>query len=113
MEDFYQKDKNGILIWNPAPGEDEEVLWEGASDNGFAQGFGKLTWYHKGVVVSVYDGNMANGKPDGKGSYLFADGDSYTGTWKDGLRHGQGIHTYKDGRQKEGTWEYDQFEGAS
>jgi len=113
MADTYQKDKNGILIWNPAPGEDEEVLWEGPSDNGFAQGSGKLTWYHKGAIVSVYEGDMLNGKPHGKGSYHFADGDHYAGEWNDGLRHGNGIHTYKDGHRKEGVWEIDQYKDES
>jgi hypothetical protein len=42
--DYFQKDLNGTLIWNPVPGDDDEtVLWQGDIIKGYAGGEGKLT----------------------------------------------------------------------
>jgi hypothetical protein len=109
--DYFQKDLNGTLIWNPVPGDDDEtVLWQGDIIKGYAGGEGKLTWYFKGKEISWYQGNMKMGKPHGQGKYWFADGGIYEGTWKDGLRHGHGKQWYKDGRIYEGNWVSDKRE---
>lgn len=103
----FQRDINGVLVWNPQPADEETVLWEGPAVQNYAEGSGKLTWYWKGNVVSVYEGEMSGGKPHGKGNYAFADGDRYEGTWQNGLRQGYGRQWYKDGRYYEGRWEAD------
>ena len=38
-----------------------------------------------------------NDKKEGKGKYLFADGDIYEGDYFNNLFHGKGIYFYKDG----------------
>ncbi len=108
--DNFQKDLNGTLIWNPMPGEDETVLWQGGIVKGYAEGEGKLTWYHSSKEISSYLGTMKEGKPHGKGKYWFADGDVYEGEWKDGLRHGKGKQWYTDGHIYEGEWISDKRE---
>lgn len=103
----FQQDHHGILIWNPQPAEGETVLWEGPQANGYAEGTGTLTWYWHDTAISVYNGAMVRGKPEGQGRYAFADGDIYEGAWKEGLREGFGKQWYKDGRYYEGLWQQD------
>ena len=38
-----------------------------------------------------------NDKFEGKGKYIFEDGDYYIGEWKNGSKHGKGIIYYKSG----------------
>merc|ERR1719154_917978 len=43
---------------------------------------------------------VSNDLKNGKGKYVFSNGD-----WKDGLRHGQGVYVWKDKNEKyEGSW---------
>ena len=46
---------------------------------------------------------------DGKGTYIFANGDKYVGEWKKGKKHGQGIFTYISGKIEEGVWKKDKL----
>jgi hypothetical protein len=73
----YQRTKNGkTIVWNNDPKPGDEASWSGDRDrNGYATGFGTLTWYtteHKGeggsarsVIDGRYWGNMLRGKFDG------------------------------------------------
>ena len=54
-----------------------------------------------------YEGEMADGVPNGYGEYKFPNGDMYVGDWVNGRPHGWGIITYLDG----GKYEGDMFEG--
>src|SRR5437588_1293552 len=88
----YQQTKNGkTTVWNGTPRPGETAAWEGARDKeGYATGFGTLTWYTaKGAVYGLYYGNMNHGKFDGPVNVhshgktahaLFADGGRVT-TW--------------------------------
>jgi hypothetical protein len=72
----YQRTKNGrTLVWNnhPKPG-DEATWWGGRDRDGYARGFGTLTWYAvlgksssaKPVLYARYWGNMVRGKLNGR-----------------------------------------------
>jgi hypothetical protein len=73
----YQRTRDGkTMIWNDRVRPDDEASWSGDRDrNGYATGFGTLTWYtteHKGesgsarsVIDVRYWGNMLRGKFDG------------------------------------------------
>ena len=52
-----------------------------------------------------YVGELKNGKPHGKGTYIWKNGTKYEGEWKDGERYGQGRFTFTDGSKYEGEWE--------
>ena len=39
-----------------------------------------------------------NSKKEGKGSYVWQDGNKYIGDWHDNAIHGFGIYTWSDGR---------------
>ena len=106
-ETIYQPDMNGVLIWNPQPAEGESILWEGSVLDGYAEGYGQLTWYWNGNEVAGYIGTMHMGRPHGTGRYRFADGDVYEGEWLHGLRHGIGKHWYQKGGTYDGSWVLD------
>jgi hypothetical protein len=46
----------------------------------------------------VYEGDVVNGKPHGRGKMKYSDGDVYEGDWKNGERHGKGTYKWTDGR---------------
>jgi hypothetical protein len=71
----YQRTKNGkTLVWNNDPKPGDEATWSGGRDrDGYARGFGTLTWYTvlqepnsaKPVLYARYWGNMVRGKLNG------------------------------------------------
>ena len=69
----YQRTRDGrTLVWNSNPKSGDEATWNGARDrDGYARGFGTLTWYTKEpatVQASLYArywGNMSQGKLNG------------------------------------------------
>ena len=49
-------------------------------------------------------------KPEGKGKYIYENGEYYIGEFKSGERHGKGILYYSDGKIKQkGNWINDEF----
>ncbi|MEY2395745.1 MAG: hypothetical protein QOF94_2090, partial [Acidobacteriaceae bacterium] len=68
----YQSTKNGkTMVWNSAPKAGDVATWNGDRDReGYASGFGTLTWYTaksgtKASVYGIYYGNMVRGKFEG------------------------------------------------
>ena len=53
------------------------------------------------------DGNCINGR----GTFIFEDGQKYIGDFKNGVSHGQGTHIFEDGEKYEGDFKYDKFNG--
>ena len=58
-----------------------------------------------------YIGEMENGERNGKGIYIFKDGETYDGEWKDNLKNGRGIYCFNNGDIYEGEWKDDKCEG--
>ena len=54
---------------------------------------------------NIYEGEVKNGKPHGKGTYTFANGAKYVGELKDDHFHGQGSLTFPDGGKYVGGME--------
>ena len=52
-----------------------------------------------------YVGELINGKPNGKGTKTFANGNTYSGEWKNGDFHGKGTYINHYGQRFEGYWE--------
>ena len=48
-----------------------------------------------------YKGEMASGKPQGKGKAVYKNGDTYEGNYVKGKRQGYGIYTFHDGEKYE------------
>ena len=56
-----------------------------------------------------YEGEMKNGKMQGKGVYLFANGEKYEGEFKDDMFEGKGVYYYPDGTKKTGIFKKDEL----
>jgi ketosteroid isomerase-like protein len=98
----YQRTRDGkTLIWNDSPKRGEEATWSGKRDtNGFAAGFGTLTWYQVeptivtgsnipdsrryAVVINRYSGKMVHGKFKGAVTYVDANGKRLQATFVNG-----------------------------
>jgi len=101
----HTRDKR-TLIWNNYPRRDDEATWSGQRDsNGFATGYGTLTWYRvqraivtgsnipssKGrtvgaVVINRYSGKMVRGRFDGPVVNVDASGKMFHGTFVKGTK---------------------------
>jgi len=80
--------------------------YHGKCRKGLAQGKGKAEG------VDTYTGHFKAGYPEGKGTYLWANGDSYTGEWEQGKRSGMGVLTlhFSDGDSiVKGLWKDNKY----
>ena len=51
----------------------------------------------------LYKGEMAGGKPHGKGNTLYSNGETYEGEYFKGRCQGYGVRTYSDGKRYDNT----------
>ena len=69
----------------------------------------------KAVGADTYEGDFKAGLPEGKGRYIWSNGNQYTGEFAGGLREGLGIMLYKKESAKdsivEGYWKKDVYTG--
>jgi MORN repeat protein len=68
-------------VWNPEPQPDESVTWSGECQDGFASGKGVLRWTVNGQLDVIFVGEYENGKRNGHGVLITADGDRIEGDW--------------------------------
>ena len=64
--------------------------------NGNKHGKG-IEYYKDGNIK--YEGDFVNDKREGKGKYIWEDGEYYIGEWLNDYMHGKGIEYYKDGNK--------------
>jgi hypothetical protein len=69
-------------------------------------GYGKLDF-----SGDSYEGNIENGKPNGKGTYTLISGAIYEGDFVDGMFEGTGTKKWKNGRIYIGDFKKDKMEG--
>ncbi|MCB0708408.1 MAG: WG repeat-containing protein [Chitinophagaceae bacterium] len=81
------------------------TIYEGEVVNNVPNGKGKMTF----TSGTVYEGDFVNGKYEGKGKYTFSNGDFYEGGFVNGKRSGKGKLTYTSGKVLEGDWKDDKF----
>ncbi len=81
------------------------TIYDGEVVNNVPNGKGKMTF----TSGSVYEGDFVNGKYEGKGKYIFNNGDIYEGGFVNGKRSGKGKFTFTSGKVQEGDWEDDKF----
>ena len=55
------------------------------------------------VTKGQYVGEWQNGKPNGKGTFFYADGEKYVGTFENYSRNGHGVFTFSDGAKYVGN----------
>ena len=72
-------------------------------------GIYKLIWENDNS--SFYEGQMKYGLYNGRGKYIYSNGDCYEGEWKNNERDGKGKYVYSDGTYYEGEWKSNITEG--
>ncbi|WP_316227173.1 MULTISPECIES: hypothetical protein [unclassified Bradyrhizobium] len=88
-------------VFDPEPGRGLEFFWKpenpGSDGPGRVSGHGSLTWrdhahmaWDPASVVKSFNGDMRDGKPEGNGEFVSADGVVYDGAWRDGRPNGEG-----------------------
>jgi hypothetical protein len=78
--------------------------------NGLANGKGTS------IGEDTYIGNFKNGLPDGKGKYVYKNGDIYKGSWQNGHKDGKGEFVYTLNGKKctlVGYWKKDEYIGVT
>lgn len=78
--------------------------------NGLANGKGKS------IGEDTYIGNFKYGLPDGKGKYLYKNGDIFQGYWQNGYKDGKGKFVYTlNGKEYTliGYWKKDEYVGIT
>jgi hypothetical protein len=73
--------------------------YEGEFSDGKYNGFGKFT-----RDGTLYEGSYKNGIPDGKGKWIYPNGNSYEGEIKENKLAGKGIYKYANGTVIEGSF---------
>ncbi len=78
--------------------------------NGLANGNGKS------IGVDTYIGTFKDGLPDGKGKYIFSNGDVFIGNWLKGEKNGKGKFEISINGKKNtinGYWKANEYVGVS
>ncbi|MEM6631728.1 MAG: hypothetical protein AAF694_18780 [Bacteroidota bacterium] len=78
-----------------------EFSYEGDLKDGKPEGKGKAVFR----TGARYEGEWVAGKFEGKGRWTSASQESYEGNWIAGKKQGQGTFTFSDGSRYEGSWE--------
>jgi WD40 repeat protein len=76
------------------------IKYDGDIKDGKANGKGKMTW----TDGAVYVGNFKNDRSHGRGKMVWANGEVYEGSYKNGLKDGKGKYTWPDGEFYEGDY---------
>jgi hypothetical protein len=95
--------KTGCKSWDPGADPDEHMTWSGDCTEGMAEGKGVLQFYIGATAGTRYEGEMRNGRADGRGVNLQPDGARYEGEWRNNAANGPGIYT-KGSERFEGIW---------
>lgn len=105
-------DQNNCKLWNEEPTPGESITWSGGCIDGIASGNGMLVWFKESKATGEkYDGEMRNGKRNGKGTNTWSSGARYDGEWHDNKQNGKGTITWPNGSRYEGAWRDNKFSG--
>ena len=102
-----------LRAWDPHPELGLDFVWETAGvapAHGAISGTGRLLWLAKGAatydrdaIFSEYEGEVRDGRPNGKGSIKLKSGLTYDGTWRDGIMIGYGVLRFENGDRYAGA----------
>lgn len=70
------------------------IIYQGMFKKGKKEGFGTLIYLK---LNCKYKGEFSNGIINGKGMYIWSNGNRYDGEWKNSLRHGHGTYIELNG----------------
>ena len=99
--------RTGCSVWHghSNPPANLSVTWSGACESGQGSGPGVLRFLENGAETARYEGSLAEGKAEGQGRFIKANGDSYEGGFRNGTFHGKGVLVSETGARYEGDFE--------
>ena len=99
--------RTGCWVWAPRSPAGSTVSWSGACPRGPAEGPGSSELRRPGVATppTLFTGTRREGRREGPGTTLAANGSRYEGEYRADLRHGQGVLVSADGHRYEGGWQ--------
>jgi hypothetical protein len=92
---------------NSNKSNNKENKYEGQIINGKKEGKGKYV-YKNGCI---YEGYFKNDKKEGNGIFYYTNGDRYKGLFKDGFYQGNGIFYFNNGDRYEGEFDKNSYSG--
>ena len=102
-----------LRAWDENPELGLDFVWEAAGGSqtpGTITGSGRLVWLAKGAaaydrdaIFSEYEGEVRDGRPNGKGRIKLKSGVVYDGTWRDGHMIGYGVLRFQNGDRYSGA----------
>lgn len=106
-DDESSEDEDSDLNDGDSDDEGLQKINEKFSDGCSYRGHVKDGLYHGSGKLKLpkgehYEGAFANGLRNGRGKYIWENGETYEGHWLDGDRHGYGIQQSPDGDRYEG-----------
>ena len=103
IERFIRECKEGSQSGNSAEVQLAEGKYIGEIANGKPHGKGKMLFKDDDPRVS-YEGDWVNGNQSGFGIMIWNDGTKYDGQWVNGNQSGFGIMIWNDGTKYDGQW---------
>jgi hypothetical protein len=108
--------------FDPAPSRELDVIWyprdESADTLGLISGVGRMVWrrhnssaWDPAGIVSVFNGEMRNGRYNGTGELNTNDGLVYEGKWQDGRANGTGHLKLPSGEEYSGSFRNGKADG--
>ncbi len=91
-------------VWDENYEPGDSVTWNGGCKNGFANGAGTLRWFNNRQPAALYNGQMKNGKPNGRGKYVIENYGSLDGYFREGFLHGPGKILLRNGGKMAGNF---------
>jgi hypothetical protein len=106
----YLKDsKTGCKVWSDEYMPNDSISWSGACKNGYAFGDGVLKWYRDHKLAVTYNGQMKDGKLNGKGKYEIIGYIRYEGNFINGALNGKGAAYTSNGGKMIGNFVNGEF----
>lgn len=102
-EGWIVDNQNNCRVWNSYPREDEHVTWDGECSEGSAEGYGKLSWFSRGVEYETVEGSFRDGRISGEAFVKTNDGRLFEGVFQDNRPNGFGALTQRD-KTYSGIW---------
>lgn len=111
----WQKAENlDCEVWNQWPGAQETATWTGGCIGGKASGSGTMVrqYLRKDELrQETYEGELREGKLNGRGILKFEDGSVYVGELHDDKLDGRGVMTLANGDRYEGEFSHNKLSG--
>lgn len=101
---FIKDHKSNCKIWLDEVTPADSLIWNGNCKNNFASGKGFLQWYQNAKLAATYNGEMKQGKFDGKGKFEIIGYASFEGTFINGALNGKGAAYFSNGGKTIGNF---------